>query len=68
MTAEAAELTTVSVIAALVIGFLVTLAQQSYIIEIIGLPDFLKGIAFTWQLCIGTTIAFMICLMGNDKK
>lgn len=56
---------TISVVAALIIGFLVTLAQQSYIIDVIGLPDFLKGIAFTWQLCIGTTIAFLVCLIGK---
>lgn len=57
-----------SVIAALIVGFLVTLAQQAYIIDMLSLPENWKGLAFTWQLCIGTVIAFMVCLLGNDKK
>lgn len=57
-----------SVISALIIGFLVTLAQQKYIIDILSLPDSWKDIAFTWQLCIGTMIAFIICVMGNSSN
>ena len=56
-----------SVLAALVVGFLVTLIQQSYIVDILGLPESWKELAFSWQLCIGTSCAFLVCLSGNDK-
>ena len=50
-----------SVIAALIFGFLVTLLQQSYIVDIIGLPPSWASLAFSWQLCIGTLCAFLVC-------
>ena len=59
---------TTSVITALIVGFLVTLAQQAYIIDLLHLPISWKGIAFTWQLCIGTSVAYMVCMLGNNKK
>jgi solute:Na+ symporter, SSS family len=54
-----------SVIAALIGGFLVILAFQGFVIEGIGLPDTLRGIAFPWQLCLGTLVAFAICVLGK---
>lgn len=60
--------TTASVVAALVIGFLVTLLQQSYIVDSLGLPDSWKSLAFSWQLCIGTLIAFMVCASTTEDK
>ena len=59
---------TASVIAALVIGFLVTLAQQSYIVDSLGLPESWKSLAFSWQLCIGTFIAFVVCALASENK
>lgn len=50
-----------SVIAALIIGFLVTLLQQSYIVDAFGLPENWSALAFSWQLCIGTLAAFLVC-------
>lgn len=50
-----------SVIAALAVGFIVTLIQQSYIVDVIGLPQSWSSLAFSWQLCIGTACAFLIC-------
>ena len=57
-----------SVIFALIAGFLATLAQQEYIIDLFQLPNNWKGIAFTWQLCIGTGIASMVCLITSNNK
>lgn len=51
-----------SVIAALVTGFVVTLLLQPYIIDAIGLPASWKALAFPWQLCIGTLAAFLVCI------
>ena len=58
---------TASVITALAIGFLVTLLQQSYIIDLLGLPVSWKTLAFSWQLCIGTFIAFLVCAAGHSS-
>jgi len=57
-----------SVVLALAVGFLVTLFQQSYVVDILGLPQGWKELAFSWQLCIGTSCAFLVCLAGNDKQ
>ena len=57
---------TASVIAALAAGFIATMLQQSFIVDMLGLPESWKILAFPWQLCIGTAIAFLVCLMGNQ--
>ncbi len=57
-----------SVIAALIVGFTATLLQQSYVVDVLGLPESWKGLAFSWQLCIGTTVAFIVCMLGNKSK
>jgi hypothetical protein len=31
-----------------------------------GLPPGWKGLAFPWQLCIGTAVAFFTCMLGNQ--
>ncbi len=59
---------TASVVAALAVGFLVTLLQQSYIIDLLGLPSAWKSLAFSWQLCLGTLAAFLVCAAGNSKE
>lgn len=53
--------TTGSVIAALAVGFIATLLQQSYVVDLLNLPESWKALAFSWQLCIGTLMAFLVC-------
>lgn len=54
-----------SVIGALLAGFAVTLAQQDYVVDVLGLPAAFKSLAFTWQLCIGSALAFLVCQLGR---
>jgi solute:Na+ symporter, SSS family len=57
-----------SVIAALIAGFATILMFQGYVVDSIGLPPVLKTIAFPWQLCVGTLVATLICLTGNQPR
>ncbi|PHR90852.1 MAG: sodium:solute symporter [Robiginitomaculum sp.] len=57
-----------SVLLALAVGFLVTLLLQDYIIDVLHFPESWKHLAFSWKLCIGTLIAFLVCIAGNDKQ
>lgn len=57
-----------SVIAALVIGFVTILLFQPYVVDSLGLPVMLKIIAFPFQLCFGTLVATLVCLLGNQSK
>jgi hypothetical protein len=59
---------TASVILALVTGFAVTLVQQAYIVDSLGLPSGWKSLAFPWQLLIGTTAAALVCFAGHPTK
>jgi solute:Na+ symporter, SSS family len=54
-----------SVIAALIAGFLVILLFQSYIVDALGLPLAMKALAFPWQLCIGTAVSMLVCMLGR---
>jgi solute:Na+ symporter, SSS family len=56
-----------SVIAALVAGFATILAFQGMIVDGLGLPTEMKSIAFPWQLCLGTTVATLICMAGKPR-
>jgi Na+/proline symporter len=56
-----------SVIAALATGFLAIALQQSYVVDMLGLPAAWKSLAFPWQLCIGTGVAFATCVLGRQK-
>lgn len=56
-----------SVLGALAVGFLTVLVMQPYIVDTIGLPAGLKSLAFSWQLCISTGIAFLVCQLGRPK-
>lgn len=58
---------TLSVIAALVTGFVAILLQQHYIVDHLGLPPAMKALAFPWQLCIGAGLAFLVCQLGKAK-
>ena len=57
-----------SVIAALLVGFSVVLVLQPSIARMLALPLFLQTLAFPWQLCIGTLIAFAVCASGNTAR
>jgi Na+/proline symporter len=56
-----------SVIWALISGFAVTVLLQGYVIDMLHLPSAWKGLAFTWQLCIGTSVAFVVCQLGSSS-
>jgi Na+/proline symporter len=53
--------TTGSVVAALLGGFAVVLLLQPGIAKVVGLPSALTALAFPFQLCIATFVAFLIC-------
>ena len=53
--------TTDSAIAALLVGFATIVLLQPAIAHAVGLPAGLIGLAFPFQLCIGTALAFLIC-------
>ena len=57
-----------SVIAAFVAGFLTVLAFQPFVIDSLGLPLALKGVAFPWQLVLGSAIAALACAAGRPVR
>ncbi len=57
-----------SVIAALATGFAAIALQQHYVVDLLGLPAAWKSLAFPFQLCIGTAVAFATCLLGNQRR
>jgi solute:Na+ symporter, SSS family len=57
-----------SVIAALIAGFVTILMFQGYVVDAIELPAVVKTIAFPWQLCLGTSVAIIVCMMGNQPR
>jgi Na+/proline symporter len=59
---------TASVICALATGFIAIALQQNYVVDMLGLPASWKSLAFPYQLCLGTAVAFATCLMGNRRR
>lgn len=57
-----------SVIAALAAGFVTVLAFQPWLIDAAGLPAAWKGIAFPWQLCLGSAVAFLVAISGRARS
>jgi hypothetical protein len=57
-----------SVMAALATGFLAIALQQDYVVDVLGLPYSWKSLAFPYQLCLGTAVAFATCLLGNQAR
>jgi hypothetical protein len=57
-----------SVMWALASGFIAIGLQQSYVVDVLSLPASWKSLAFPFQLCIGTAVAFATCLIGNQRK
>jgi SSS family solute:Na+ symporter len=57
-----------SVICALAAGFVAIALQQGYVVDVLALPASWKALAFPYQLCIGTAVAFATCVLGNRAK
>jgi Na+/proline symporter len=57
-----------SVMWALATGFVAIGLQQSYVVDVFGLPASWKSLAFPFQLCVGTAVAFATCLIGNQRN
>lgn len=57
-----------SVIAALIIGFIVVLAQQNFIVDALHLPSFFKAVAFPWKLSIAVLISAAVCALGKTQS
>jgi solute:Na+ symporter, SSS family len=57
-----------SVMWALATGFLAIALQQAYVVDVLGLPESWKSLAFPYQLCLGTALAFATCLLGNQPR
>jgi SSS family solute:Na+ symporter len=49
---------------ALATGFLAILVQQAFVVDLLHLPAASKALAFPFQLCIGTAIAFATCALA----
>ncbi|GAB3020323.1 sodium:solute symporter [Bowmanella dokdonensis] len=56
-----------SVLMALVTGFLVTLGFQPYVMDQLLPVQWQVNLGFTWQLCIGTLVATLVCLAGSPS-
>lgn len=57
-----------SVLAALICGFMTTLLFQPYIMTLYLPQDWIVHIGFTWQLCIATLVASLVCLSGKGSS
>lgn len=59
--------TTGSIIAALIAGFVTVLLFQPWLVDLAGLPVAMRGLAFPYQLCIGTLVATVICALPSGR-
>jgi len=57
-----------SVLLALIAGFISTLMFQTYIQDAMNLSWFKFDLAFPYQLCIATSISFIICYLGKPLQ
>jgi SSS family transporter len=53
---------------ALLTGFLLTLMFQPYIMDSIFPTHWQFHLGFTWQLCIGSLVSFLICVAGKSTQ
>jgi len=56
-----------SVLFALIAGFLTTLMFQTYVQDVIAIEWLKFDLAFPYQLCVATLIAFLICFSGKPE-
>jgi len=54
-----------SVLAALIVGFVVTLLFQPYVTTLYLPLQWQFDLGFTWQLCIGTAVSMLVCCSGS---
>lgn len=57
-----------SVLAALVIGFVATLLMQPYVQAALLPNAWHFNLGFTWQLCLGTLLATLVCALGRPNR
>ncbi|MBS3798983.1 sodium:solute symporter [Pseudoalteromonas sp. BDTF-M6] len=57
-----------SVLAALIVGFVATLLMQPYVQDMLLPSQWQFNLGFTWQLCIGTALATLVCALGRKPK
>ena len=57
-----------SIIAALIVGFIVMGLGDGNIGSAIGIPEAYTKLAFTWKLCVATIIAFLVTSTGNSRN
>lgn len=53
---------------ALATGFAAITLMQSYVVALLGLPDAWGRLAFPFQLCLGTAVAFLTCIIGRQGR
>jgi SSS family solute:Na+ symporter len=56
-----------SVFLALILGFLITLFFQPYVMKLLLPESMLFDLGFTWQICLGAFASFIVCMMGTNK-
>jgi len=57
-----------SVLAALIVGFVVTLIFQPYVMALYLPQAWLFDLGFTWQLCIGTLVSLLVCISAKSPE
>ncbi len=57
-----------TVASALISGFTVSLLMQPYILDKLGSPFNKFDLGFTWQLCLGSFIATLVCTIGRSEQ
>lgn len=56
-----------SIPAALICGFLITLLCQPYVMQLVLPESWQFQLGFTWQLCLGTLVSFLVCVSGSQQ-
>jgi SSS family solute:Na+ symporter len=56
-----------SILAALIIGFLIPVLMQPYIMALYLPNEYQFSLGFSWQLVIATFVATAVCLLGNTN-
>ncbi|WP_411819652.1 sodium:solute symporter [Hyphococcus formosus] len=59
---------TLSIVAALIVGFIAMGLGDNNIGGAIGVPESYTKLAFTWKLCVATFVAFLVASMGNRRN
>lgn len=57
----------ISVWLALVAGFAITLLQQPWMVSWLALDAWYTSPSFTWQLCMGAGLSFIVCSLGRPQ-